>query len=117
MERQERVPVVVCRVDVGASKGNPLRLESQRRIVSYSDAEGAAAGVGVAFWCSDFPRPQAAVLNVPLALRSLWAAQRERARKAGFFDIQEIEAIGPYVLLRERPEVFYTSLWLPFDLL
>ena len=96
------------------SREVPVCITDKRLVVTYSDGEGAEAGVAVAAWASHLQRPLAAVLRVPVKLRALWRRQRARAEAAGFPDIQEIEAVGPWFALRMWPALFEGVLWLHF---
>ena len=48
-------------------------------------------------------------MEVPPAVRQIWAEQRGRASE--YFDIQEIEAVGPLFALLTWPEILRHSLW------
>ena len=89
----------------------PLLLATLKRVVSYSDGEGDAAGVGVCLYGSGLKSPLAAYVKVPMALREAW---RTRTESSSPNDIFLIEAIGPLVLLCTFPNVFKNSLWLHF---
>ena len=91
----------------------PWRLEDRPMVVSYSDGEGSDAGVGVAIWTERLHRPQAGRLDVPKEIRRLWASQRVAA-SGDLYDIQEIEGIGPLLVLHTWPELLRGSLWLHF---
>ena len=93
---------------VAPPKEIPLSLADMHTVVSYSDGEGADAGVGVALRSSRLPemRPQAVFLEVPPVVRELWEVQRGSG-----FDILGIEAIGPIVPLHNWPDVLQHCLW------
>ena len=63
--------------------------------------------------CSHLPggQPIAADVQVPQAIRELWAAQKQLSE---FLDITEIEAIGPLVILHNWGAWLKDSLWLHF---
>ena len=87
----------------------PWNLESMPVVVTYSDGEGSDAGVGVAIWSNRLPCAQAGRIDVPLDIRALWAQQRLLA-KGDPHDIQEVEGIGPLLLLSIWPSVLRDSL-------
>ena len=89
----------------------PLLIGSLKRVVSYSDGEGDAAGVGVCLYGSGLKLPLAAYVKVPMALRDAWRTHSASSRPN---DIFLIEAIGPLVLLCTFPNVFKNALWLHF---
>ena len=82
---------------------------SRPMVVSYSDGEGADAGVGVAVWSPMLDRAVGGYIRVPHELRELWAKEREMCR-----DIYEIEAVGPLLILHNWPELLQDALWLHF---
>ena len=89
----------------------PVLLDKLDVVVSYSDGEGADAGLGVAVWssrCKD--GPQAAYCEIPTAIRKLWSRQRDE----GFNDIFLIEAIGPLAILATFSKILKGSLWLHY---
>ena len=89
----------------------PLNISHMDTIVSYSDGEGADAGVGVAIWSTRLPdmRPQAGFIEVPDCVRQLWQIQR-----TGPIDIMETEAVGPLLVLHNWPKIVSHCLWLHF---
>jgi hypothetical protein len=70
-------------------------------IISYSDGEGATAGVGVAVWCPWLPHPVAAFTNVPEQVRNMWASL---SGKQEYRDIFLVEAVGPLLALIAFPK-------------
>ena len=78
-------------------------------MISYSDGEGADAGVGIGLWLPNDSTPLAAYLKVPRELRTLWAQQRARCN-----DIFQIEAIGPLLVLATWPDHMANCLWIHF---
>ena len=82
-------------------------LEELDTVVSYSDGEGARAGVGVAVWSSRLPDgPLAAFLEVPDYIRQLW----DSGKITDHNDIFLIEAVGPLAVLETYPNVFRNCL-------
>ena len=73
----------------------PISLAETPTFVSYSDGEGEGAGVGIAIWC-----PNGTILGgylqVPEEVREVWSRQ---ATAGDHYDIFEIEAIGPALIL------------------
>jgi hypothetical protein len=94
-------------------KAIPISLKHIDVIVSYSDGEGADAGVGVAVWS---PRltdgPLAAFSTVPDGIRNLW--HRRAGRSEFYKDIFLVEAIGPLLLLETFPKIMKNSLWIHY---
>ena len=88
----------------------PLRLTDAPRAVSYSDGEGADAGVDVALWLPGYPVPMAAFMETPRELRMLWARQLQQSAALGH-DIFEIEAIGPLIVLSMWGHLMHGMLW------
>ena len=91
----------------------PWRLDGYNMVVSYSDGEGSDAGVGVAIWSKRLERPEAGRLDIPTPIRDLWASQRRDACGA-HYDIQEIEGIGPLLVLSTWKDLFPNTVWLHF---
>ena len=89
----------------------PLDLSALPVAVSYSDGEGADAGIGVALWLPG-QRARAGYLQAPIELRRLWA--RARKAEAEFLDIFEIEAVGPAIVLSNWGHDMQGMLWLHF---
>ena len=73
----------------------PISLKDAPTFLSYSDGEGEGAGVGVAIWCPN-GRVLGGYLQVPEAVREVWSRQ---ATAGDHYDIFEIEAIGPALIL------------------
>ena len=87
----------------------PAWLDGMETVVSYSDGEGADAGLGIAVWSSRCPKaPVAAFCNIPDHIRDLWSRQRSEDRN----DIYCIEAIGPLAIAETFPNIVKNSLWL-----
>ena len=84
-------------------------------VVSYSDGEGGDAGVGIAAWCFEKlgPVPLAGFLEVPVEVRDLWMAQKNCSSEE-YFDITEIEAIGPLLILHNWPWLLKDALWIHY---
>ena len=91
----------------------PWKLDQLDVAISYSDGEGSDAGVGVAIWSRRLQLPEAGRLDIPSCIRTLWAGQR-RIHSGELYDIQEIEGIGPLLVLSTWPEVLRHSLWMHF---
>ena len=70
-------------------------VQEARHVISYSDGEGAAGGVGACIWFSPDHPPVAGFLEVPVEIRHLWREQRERE----FRDMFELEAVAPLLIL------------------
>jgi len=98
---------------VAPARSIPWKLDQLDVAISYSDGEGSDAGVGVAIWSRRLRVPEAGRLDIPPGIRNLWAGQRQ-TRSGGLYDIQEIEGIGPLLVLSTWPEVLRNSLWLHF---
>ena len=86
-------------------------MDDMPKLISYSDGEGESAGVGVALW---FPcgRSIGGCLQLPAEVRQVWS----RAATAGAeYDIYEIEAVGPALILRNWLDRFPPNcLWMHF---
>ena len=91
----------------------PWKLDQLDVTISYSDGEGSDAGVGVAIWSRRLQVPEAGRMDIPSCIRTLWAGQR-RLQSGELYDIQEIEGIGPLLVLTTWPEVLRNSLWMHF---
>ena len=90
----------------------PVMMEELDVVVSYSDGEGAKAGLGIAVWSSRCPDgPLAAFCEIPQSVRNLWD---RRVGKEEYNDIFLIEAIGPLSILETYPNIVKNSLWLHF---
>ena len=66
-------------------------VRKSRHVVSYSNGEGAAGGVGAGLWFSPNHPPSPGFIEVPVDIRHLWREQRERESR----DIFELEAAHP----------------------
>ena len=89
----------------------PMFLEELDTVISYSDGEGAKAGVGVAVWSSRLPNgPLAAFLEVPDYIRQLW----DKGKITDHNDIFLIEAVGPLAVLETYPNVVRNCLWVHY---
>ena len=51
------------------------------------------------------------LIDVPLEIRKLWASQR-LAATGDLFDIQEIEGIGPLLVLTTWPKLLKNPVWI-----
>ena len=89
----------------------PAWLDGFETVISYSDGEGADAGLGIAVWSSRCPGgPLAAFCEVPEKIRELWSCQGTDERN----DIYCIEAVGPLAILETWPNIVKNSMWLHF---
>ena len=95
------------------SRPIPWMISGRKLVVTYSDGEGADAGVGVAIWCDELRLPQAGRMMVPECVRRMWSSTRGSPDDP-LYDIQNIEGIGPLIALYTWPEVLRGSLWLHF---
>ena len=89
----------------------PTSLRELPTIISYSDGEGASAGVGVAVWCPWLEHPVAAYACVPEEIRSMWGRM---AAKEDYKDIFLVEAVGPLLVLETFPKLVTDALWIHF---
>ena len=91
----------------------PLHLEAMDSVVSYSDGEGAKAGLGIAVWSSRCPAgPLAAYCEIPMSIRRRW--DRNRGKAAEMTDIFCIEAVGPLAILTTWPNILKNALWVHY---
>ena len=97
--------------------------ENRPLIVTYSDGEGADAGVAIAAWSRDLigPIPIAGFMEIPDEIRFLWDHQRNRAAEwarscpdLAYEDIVEIEAIAPLLILHNWGHLLRGALWIHF---
>ena len=90
---------------------SPVCMADALVFLSYSDGEGEGAGVGVAMWCPDGSIVGGYIV-VPPEVRETWS----RAATAGdFYDIFEIEAIGPALILYNVEErLVSNALWVHY---
>ena len=87
----------------------PAWLDGMEMVVSYSDGEGAEAGLGIAVWSSKCPKaPLAAYCKIPDAIRDLWSKQVTAERN----DIYCIEAVGPLAIAVTFPNIVKNALWM-----
>ena len=70
----------------------PWMVSGRKLVVTYSDGEGADAGVGVPIWCDELRLPQAGRMLVPDCVRRLWSSTRGSPEDP-FYDIQNIEGV------------------------
>ena len=89
----------------------PTSLTGRPLVVTYSDGEGDAAGVGICIFCAKAPRPLAAFAKMPECIRQLWA---RRAGEGEYHDIFLIEAIGPLLVLCTYPNLLRGAAWIHF---
>ena len=89
----------------------PVNLADAPLFLSYSDGEGETAGVGIALWFPD-GSSIGGFIKLPEQVREVWS----RAAMCGdHFDIFEIEAIGPALVLHNwGHHIPQGSLWLHF---
>ena len=86
----------------------PAFLSFRETVVTYSDGEGADAGLGIALWSSRCPRgPLAAYCEIPEVIRCLWDKQKAEEHR----DIFLIEAVGPLALLTTFPKMLKGTMW------
>ena len=97
--------------------------KSRHLVITYSDGEGADAGVGIAAWCRERigDRPWASFIEVPREVRELWQSQKLSATQCvktnpdvEFTDIIEVEAVGPLLILHNWGHLLQDSLWIHF---
>ena len=89
----------------------PMDLASLPCAVSYSDGEGADAGVGIALWVPG-RRAVAGYLQVPDSVRTVW--QPKPRTPGDERDIYEIEAVGPLLVLSNWGHMLEGMLWIHF---
>ena len=89
----------------------PMNLADLPCAVSYSDGEGADAGVGIALWLPG-RRAIAGFLEVPDLVRTIW--QRAPRVQNDERDIYEVEAVGPLLVLHNWGQLLDGLLWLHF---
>lgn len=97
----------------GPPRPVPWNMSGRNLIVSYTAGEGADAGVGVAVWSDQLQCPEAGRIDIPPSIRGLWAGQRLRATGM-YHDIQEVEAIGPLLVMSTWPHLLKEAVWLHF---
>ena len=86
----------------------PTFVHDRDTVVTYSDGEGADAGLGIALWSTRCPSgPMAAYCTIPESIRRLWDKQMSDEYR----DIFLIEAIGPLALLTTFPKLLKGTVW------
>ena len=86
----------------------PTFVQDRDTVVTYSDGEGADAGLGIALWSTRCPNgPLAAYCTIPACVRRLWDKQTSGEHR----DIFLIEAIGPLALLTTFPKLLKGAVW------
>ena len=96
-------------VQSGKPREIPVNLGRLPVAVSYSDGEGSG-GVGIALW-APCGRVVAGKMIVPDAVRALWS----RTESAGdVYDIYELEAIGPALVLHNFGFLLGDCAWFHF---
>ena len=89
----------------------PLSLTDAPMFVSYSDGEGDSAGVGIALWCPG-GRTIGGYIKLPDEVRSTWSRV---AATGDHYDIFEIEAVGPALILHNWADLFVPgALWVHY---
>ena len=88
----------------------PMNLDQIPTVVSYSDGEGSG-GVGAAVWLPD-GRCLGGCIMVPEVIRALWSRQREAG--GDHYDIYELEALGPALILHNFGKYMEGAMWLHF---
>jgi hypothetical protein len=89
----------------------PVDLSRRPVAISYSDGEGAGAGVGIGLWMPG-ARPIAGYIAVPEHVRRLWS--RATPEDPEHYDIFEVEAIGPALILANWGDRLRDHLWIHF---
>ena len=110
----------LCNLHLAPPRVVFVRDETRPLVISYSDGEGADAGVGIAAWCDARlgPIPFAGFIEVPVEVRELWARQRASfVIDDEFNDLTEIESIGPLLVLHHWPWLVRDALWIHFTLI
>ena len=96
-------------ISCGKPREVPVHLHNIPVAVSYSDGEGTR-GVGVALW-APCGKTLAGRMVVPDTIRDLWS----RAMVAGeAYDIYELEAIGPALVLSNFGHLLQDCAWFHF---
>ena len=89
----------------------PVDLSEAPLFLSYSDGEGEGAGVGVALWFPD-GSSIGGYIALPEEVRAVWSRS---AACGDHYDIFEIEAVGPALILHNWAHLITPgSLWLHF---
>ena len=97
-------------VKTGRPREIPLDLNTVPVAVSYSDGEGSG-GVGAAVWLPD-GRCLGGYIMVPECIRELWSRQREAG--GDMYDIYELEALGPAIVMHNWGHLMQGCMWLHF---
>ena len=87
----------------------PIDVDTRPLAISYSNGEGDTAGVGIALWLPD-GTVRAGYLKVPDEVRQLWSKRPAGDR----YDIYEIEAIGPLLVLWNWGFLMRNHVWIHF---
>ena len=90
----------------------PTSLHDLDLVVSYSDGEGAWAGIGAAMWAPWLAKPLAVYTEVPEMVRRFWL--NGIGEDGTFRDIFFVEALGPLILLMAFPKHLRNVLWIHF---
>ena len=88
----------VCCPSTQHQEKSRINLTQRSVFRANSDGEGSSACVGVAVCGTTLKTSLAAFLKVPREVRMLWSPRHEFVGST-FWDIHEIEAIGPLVML------------------
>ena len=91
----------------------PSSLKEMQVIVSYSDVQGARAGIGAAVWAPWLHKPLAVYMEVPERVRRHWSGYVDET--GTYNDIFLVEALGALVLLVTFPKVIKDALWLHYS--
>ena len=89
----------------------PIDFSSMPTYVSYSDGEGDTAGIGIALWFPD-GSSIGGYIQLPEAVRNLWSRRNCGAEE--HFDIFEIEALGPALILSNWGHLMRPGLWVHY---
>ena len=100
----------VPRLAIARPREIPVRPSDIPLVVSYSDGEGTG-GVGCAIWAPGGVI-EGGYMRTPHCVRALWTRQTEICEE--HFDILEVEAIGPVIVLETWPHLVQGRLWLHF---
>ena len=96
----------------GRAREVPMSFDGVPHVVSYSDGEGAEAGVGVAIYKDGEPT-EAGFMKIPACIRKLWSRQKHLGGE--LYDILEIEAVGPAIVLATWPQKVQGCLWTQYS--
>ena len=92
-------------------RGIPTVFSSMPYYVSYSDGEGETAGIGIALWFPD-GSSIAGYIQLPEEVRNLWS--RRKTGSTDHFDIFEIEALGPALILANWGHLLQPGFWVHY---